>query len=343
MVTQGSPIVSALEQFPVSLVLDYKNQEGKRAIVSVHESTPLSDVLSVMAKENILSVPIFKATTDLSGKIFTGIVSVHDILSFGYFQEIFDRETLVSKNDLQNAMNNFKKTVFFSTPVKQVLERREEPIPAIMSSTDTISTLIKLFTRGKHHRVLVVRSDILIDSPVGPLPADSSLHIVSQMDLVKFLYATCQDRTRIPSELVKNLFSLPLAEIKTPTQNAGHVIALMEYQPALAGFNIMHLNNVHAVPVVRDDQVVGTLSSAALRGLNVDNVDRLLVDVSEFLQLGQQPLLVLDTTDRNHTVESAVALMLQDRIHHVWITNAEKVLSGCLTLTDILYLFTPTA
>jgi CBS domain-containing protein len=339
MTIQTSHIATALEQFPVSLVIDHKNQDNKRAIVSVHESKPLSEVLAIMAKENILSIPIFKATSDLSGKVFTGIVSVHDILSFGYFQEIFDRDTLVNKDDLNTAMNNFKKTVFFSTSVKHVLERREEPVPAIMSSSDSISTLLKLFTKGKHHRVLVVRSDILIDSPVGPLPADSSLHIISQMDLVKFLYATVLDKTRIPSELVKNIFLLPLSEVKTSSPKSGHVVAMLDYQPTLAGFNIMHLNNVHAIPVLRDDIVVGTLSSAALRGLNVDNVERLLLNVSEYLHLDGTSSLTFDTTRRDNTVESAVALMLQDRIHHVWVTNAEKVLVGCFTMTDILSLF----
>lgn len=326
--------MSEFDHFPVSNIL---NLGKNRPIVTCHESEPLHKVLETMSRENIQSVPIYKNDQDLSGKIYTGIVSVHEILSHGFFNEIFDQNTFKSTYSMESALNKFKKDIFFSTPILKVLNHRKEPVPSILSSKDSIAELINLFANG-HHRVLVVAADILIESPVGPLPAESTLHLVSQMDLLEYFYRTVLDSTKIPKEFVDKEFTRPLFEIKKDHPN---VIAINDFQAAMAAFNIMHINNVHALPVVNSEGVVvSTISASDLRGLTIENIDKLLLPCSEYLDICNSPARQhsFDTTESSKTIEEAVKMLVEGRIHHVWITR-NKHLAGCITPTDIFSLF----
>ncbi|KAJ3271444.1 hypothetical protein HDV01_006650 [Terramyces sp. JEL0728] len=337
-----------LDTFSISHLIKFKNSSGARAIVDVNESTPLSEVLQTLKDNNILAVPIYRTSPDYSAKIYTGIVSVHDILSFAYFQQIFDKDTIISKDEMSAAVNSFVKKQFFESPVKNILRRREEPVPFIFSSTDSITNLVKAFTIGGHHRVLVVDSDIMVDSLVGPIPTSSTLSIISQMDLVNYLYASDVDKTKLPPEFIRNIFTLPLCEIHSPAKEkvGSTAIAINSFQPALAAFNIMHLDNVHALPVINsDDKIIGTINVKDLRGITMENIDKMALTAMEFLEI-EDPIdaaynkHTLDITNASCTVNHAIQIMLQDRIHHVWTISQNSDIRGCVTLTDILYLFT---
>jgi len=180
----------------------------------------------------------------------------------------------------------------------------------------------------------------MIDSPIGPIPASAKINILSQMDLVRFFYDTLLNKTKLPSMLVQDLFTERLQKVK-PVDKSGHVVAMNDYQPALAGFNIMHLNNVHAIPILNTyDKVVGTLSASSLRGLNLANLHDLSLPVLEFLGKDvRDQTLALDTSTFDCTVDTAVQAMLEERIHHLWITNSQGEVSNAFTLTDLLTLF----
>ncbi|KAI8895166.1 hypothetical protein BC833DRAFT_602258 [Globomyces pollinis-pini] len=339
-------LLTALETFPISNVIQHKDSKGTRDIVSVHESTNLESVLRTLSNEHILAVPIYRNSGDLSARIFTGVVSVYDILSFGFFQEMFDKDTFQDKDVVTAAINRFKKSSFFQSPISEVIKcRREEPIVNVLSAADPISTLLKLFTTSKNHRVLVISSGLMIDSPIGPVPADAQLSIISQMDLVKYFQDTLLDKTKLPASLIENVFSIPLYSVKPLIKDASPAIAIKESQSAMAGFNIMHINNVHAVPVINNaGTVVGTLSASDLRGLNSTNLEKLTLPVLEFLEVesldgeNSSKLHCLDVTDGNVRVSKAVEILTKQRIHHLWITN-KHIISGVITLTDVLSLF----
>jgi CBS domain-containing protein len=326
--------MNQFDNFPVKNVLD---RSKNRPIVTCHESEPLHKVLETMSKENIQAIPIYRNNEDYSGKIYNGIVSVHEILSHGFFNEIFDQDTFTVTSSMEGALNKFKKDVFFSNPILKVLNHRQEPAPSILSAQDSITELIKLFSNG-HHRVLVVATDVLINSPIGPLPAESSIHLISQMDLLEFFYRTGLDETKLPKEFVEKIFTLPLVDIKKENPN---VIAINDFQAALAAFNIMHINNVHALPVLNTvGTVISTISATDLRGLSVDNIDKLLLPCHEFLDIENSPAKhhSFDTANTNKKIEEAVKMMVEGRIHHVWVTK-DNHLAGCITPTDIFRLF----
>jgi CBS domain-containing protein len=72
-----------------ALIAHRRESLGFKALLSVHEDTPLSDVLSALRDENILSVPVYRRAED-GGKTFTGLLSVYDIMAWTVFQRLFD-------------------------------------------------------------------------------------------------------------------------------------------------------------------------------------------------------------------------------------------------------------
>ena len=100
----------------------------------------------------------------------------------------------------------------------------------------------------------------------------------------------------------------------------------------------MHINNVHAVPILNEeDAIIGTISAKDLRGLTLDNFGSLIKPAKEFAKI--TGVRNFDVLDQNQVrVEDACSFMLKERVHHVWLTSG-KVITGCVTPTDILKLF----
>jgi signal-transduction protein with cAMP-binding, CBS, and nucleotidyltransferase domain len=101
----------------------------------------------------------------------------------------------------------------------------------------------------------------------------------------------------------------------------------------------MQINNVHAIPILsRDDSIIGTLSAKDLRGLTLEDIGNLTKPTKDFVKI-TSGVHFFDVVDQGKVrVEDACAFMLKERVHHVWLTR-EKIISGCVTPTDILRLF----
>ena len=72
----------------------------------------------------------------------------------GYFQEIFDKDIVGTTDQAEAQLQKFKKDIFFSTPLKTLMESRfrEEPLPVVYAASDSISKLVELF--GKVFKVV---------------------------------------------------------------------------------------------------------------------------------------------------------------------------------------------
>lgn len=333
-------LLKSLESFSLSNIVKHKNakQGVPKSVIDFHESTPLYKALEEMRALDVLAAPVFSNSADYSTKVYLGLVSVHEILSFAFFQDIFDPKSHDKTNYSAAALNEFRKNTFFESTIGTILNNRKEPQAVLYSASDSIASLIRLFTHG-HHRALVVSAEIVIDG----IPAESSLSMITQMDLLRYFYDALKGSIALPTEFVEPIFTKPLSDVKFVERN---VLAVSDYQPALAGFNVMHINNVHAVPIINnEDAIVGTLSMKDLRGLTPENLSSLAKPCSDFGSctfVGQ----VIDTASGECRVEEVVQLMLKERSHHVWITKGKsifeetgKVISGCVTPTDLLKLF----
>lgn len=324
-----------LQATHISNVVAHKRSlRGSNMILSLHESTTLAVVLTELATANILSVPIYKTSGDMASKVFTGIVSVTEILSYAFFQDIFEEASIEEEHE-NDSLNRFKLQTFFNSPIVRVLQARpEEPVPIVLTSSDSLYTLLTLFVSG-HHRVLVLSSEIMIETSYGPVPVESSLTIISQLDIMQFLYDSSLDLTSFPSEFLLEVFMKRVDEVK---EKHDTVIGLRDGQSTLDGFKLMLQNVLHALPILNEHgMIVGTLSAKDLRGLTIDNIASLKKPVAEFIQ--ERHPMTFDTTNRSNTVQDSFSLILQDRKHHIWLVGQDKALVGCLTPTDLLALF----
>jgi CBS domain-containing protein len=106
----------------------------------------------------------------------------------------------------------------------------------------------------------------------------------------------------------------------------------------------MSLNKLTAVPVIDGEQhVVATLSSTDLRGLNPSNFFKLRDTVFEFLEsenrVGGVPVDQVKMLQGHAPVSEACDLMLKYGIHRVWIVDSEEVLTGVVSLSDVMMIF----
>lgn len=224
-------ISQVLADFKLSNLVKHKSARAGvlKSIMDIHESAPLQKALDNMKDQDILALPVFKNSSEYTTKIYTGIVSVQDILTFGAFQEIFDHRLTLDRNSATAAMNKFKKETFFNTPLNAVLESRtvEEPVPFMFSASDSISKLVEVFAKD-HHRALIVSAEIVING----IPAESTVSLVTQMDLLAYFYDAIQEKVALPSDFIEPVMTKSLFEVSLATKR---VIAVSDYQPALAG------------------------------------------------------------------------------------------------------------
>ncbi|KAJ3120407.1 hypothetical protein HK098_004636 [Nowakowskiella sp. JEL0407] len=188
-------VYNVISQIPISVLFN----KPKKSLIDVHEDTSLENVLELLSDADILAVPVFKnPETNPKQKIFTGIVSVYDILVYTVFQNVFKSLEALKENIDQGFETylkiNREENEFFATPVGNLVGLTpESTTPFTLHSSDPISSLLQIFTSGAYHRILIINDEALINSALrpdseltGPV-IESSIVLISQTDLIRFL------------------------------------------------------------------------------------------------------------------------------------------------------------
>ncbi|KAI8894388.1 hypothetical protein BC833DRAFT_568401 [Globomyces pollinis-pini] len=339
-----------LKETRISTLLEHKRKVGFHPLVSLNENTSIREALVLLLEKNILAAPIFKIV-EKEEKVYTGIMSIYDILSFSVFQKIFDSNVVdLNENKFIDQVDQLQASDFFHSPIKKLLgANNDSTSPWIVNSTDPLTSLLSLFTTHKQHRALVIDSDILFSSVFGPIPPSASLRIVTQTDLVKFLYESRIGGTTLAMDYIEPLFNLNYKQVsKLLDHESKPLIAMLDSQSALHGFRTMYIDKLSAIPIVTEEgTIVATLSASNLRGLTMDNISTLVKPVLQYLknEVRDRDSIKPDqvcSIDEEQTVENGVALMVKQKIHRVWVTGSANDLAGVLSLTDVLSLFSLT-
>jgi len=167
--------------------------------------------------------------------------------------------------------------------------------------------------------------------------------ILSQWDLTVFLAR--RSRELDEENLANNrrnwlgsITNATLGELGLAMPKA--VVALPHGVNAMEGFRHLAINGVSAMPIVDDNKdVIGTLSTSDLRGLNAESIKSLSLPVMDFLKVAnalQYPQAVV--TPKTTLAEALLKIQARD-VHRVWVLSPFKKLQGVLSLTDILALF----
>ncbi len=116
------------------------------------------------------------------------------------------------------------------------------------------------------------------------------------------------------------------------------VIGVHEYDSVAKAIALMDRHGISALPVLRVNTFVGVLSKSDIAS------ERFLAELAD----GKTPDQIFVKALMNHTVplsvmetqpvRAAVELMHRRGIHRVFVTNAEHVLTGVLSTTNVLKL-----
>jgi len=220
----------------------------------------------------------------------------------------------------------------------------------MLKSSDPVSCLLSLFTDAEFHRALVINEEVFDVHPDGKVTSDSegpsdggSIEMITQTDLLKYLWKLLNVVTKMPAQDVSKL-----AWKRVNESQENLVITCPSNASTLAAFRLMFIHRKNAVAVVdKDGRLIANLSCSDLRGLHRGNLDTLLLPVYEFLEISSKDREggLLPDQLRNATPDTpldvVVNMMLESHIHRVWLTNDNDEPVGVVSITDVLSLFAP--
>ncbi|KAH6567614.1 hypothetical protein BSLG_006632 [Batrachochytrium salamandrivorans] len=205
----ASAVYSHLSLTPISQVLRHMHRSrGIKPLISVHEDTELGLSLTIMRNANILAIPVYRIPkAEPTGKVFTGIVSVFDILANTVFQQVFDsmcvdksQPPLMERDEFQRYTKIMEEEkAFFTTKIGDLVGKtRESSESWILHSYDPLSSLLQILTCDNRHRALIVDDEAIsasasnTDDGYGPTapPSGSFIRLITQTDLVRYLLDT---------------------------------------------------------------------------------------------------------------------------------------------------------
>jgi CBS domain-containing protein len=144
--------------------------------------------------------------------------------------------------------------------------------------------------------------------------------IVSQSDVMRYLYATSERLGPLARESVESLGFVAAAK---------KVLCVTPQTPAFAAFNVMYANALSAVGIVdpETEALVGTLSASDVRRLQAHTFNTLVLPVTDFLsaqapaaQSGLRPPLAVSPAAPFLRVLELLGG--SPRIHRVYVTDA---------------------
>jgi CBS domain-containing protein len=284
----------------------------------VNEKTTVEECLDLLVSKKILSVPIY----DLHKKTWVGIIDMYQIMTFMAF--------VAYSPDTQISLESVLEKVDLSKPVVSLLGstgmKESDDIYSlwILSSNSSIKEPMEYLGKGIY-RILVTSEDL------------NFAKIITQTDLIRFIHKNWDQFGDYKNCSLKDNNSL-VSFIK-------HVHTVHSNTPAIQGFQLMRLKQVNALAVVNGlGHVISTLSDADLRGLTHSQLSNLFLSIEEYLSWAHKgevrKPVVCQATDKLKTV---VDLLVNEKVHRVWVVDAEMKPIGVVSMTDIaLYFYSNT-
>ncbi|KAJ9062042.1 hypothetical protein DSO57_1014896 [Entomophthora muscae] len=299
-----------------------------KALITAPPKIPIKDVLTLMAKNNILCLPI-QSHQDANRVV--NLVNLFDILTY-LVQEVSKSVGNISQS--QKPDIHWRRTLDSSTMLSPEIYRKlKEPIENVMtldseresyrlftcSISDTLKKVISAFGSGIHRAVV-------LDSEGNPK------HILTQMDIVRHLNAHPE---LLPAEIdtKKDLMELGLYSKK-------NITFVDENTATISAYRQMADNRFTSLVVIdsQSGKVISNLSASSLRGLNSNNLEQILLPVKRFMKespRGLRPLVFCPSTYKFW--ELIVALVTKNS-HHAWLVDDNHKPCSSISPTDIFRL-----
>jgi len=280
----------------------------KKELVFIDVRTTIEEALQTMARERLIALPAY----DTTRKDFPFIIDLWDIMSFIAFADYF--------NGIRN-MHNFLDPRLLKEPVSSVAGSIGSSSDRMIRTFENNVPLLDLMKpmSASIKRVLVAQMWSKFD------------RLVTQTDIVKFLY---EHRFELGPKVNMSLEELGI--------NLKPVITVNRSDQAIEGFRRVHDADVGAVAVVgtTTHALYSTLSASDLRGMTSDNINDVFLTVEAFLRKQHHGSIIEPVTVRKDAeLADIMRLIVEKRIHRVWVSNDQGFPEGVVSLSDIIGVF----
>lgn len=316
--TQTTPENAAWKEFLLStrsgdlVPADFK-------LIFVPSTAVIPEVIKVLVKNNISSVPVMDVETNQ----FSGLIDMIDLLTLvvatAEAKELVD---VLCRNQVD--WETFIQTelqVFRDQTIADMTNISERNPWAPVWEGFPLSSLLDMFSKNVNlHRVPIIDGD---GNVVG---------LVSQSRVLEFLH--------------KNIDKFPDADITVDSfWKPGHqpLVSVPIQEDAITAFKQMFDFRVSGLPVVdSDNKIVGSISASDLKGSTEEtlfsDVKRPLKDYlancSRYFK--RDPSSKPITCTINDTLKGVMAKLIEHRIHRIFITDDDNTLEGVLSLCDVI-------
>eukprot|EP00026_Physarum_polycephalum_P012115 Phypoly_transcript_12389.p1 GENE.Phypoly_transcript_12389~~Phypoly_transcript_12389.p1 ORF type:complete len:318 (+),score=35.65 Phypoly_transcript_12389:106-1059(+) len=269
--------------------------------VCLETTSRVSDALKTFNSQKILSVPIATPEKEKAG--VHGFLDLFDLLS--YLLQLWDDNKAAEVDGIQKLGEQF-----LNHNVCDLIDRSDNDVYAAVTGNEHAHRLIRLFGLGVHR--------------VAMLDMRGSLaNILSQSDVVKYLYANIQ--------LLGELANKPISNLKMISSDK--LVTADSEQTAISAFQLLGQNFISAVPIIDKDGVLtGTLSLSDLKLLQND-LSPLLFTTVQYKSIKDSIPSVVCTPDT--TLGAVIGLLASNNIHRVWVVDSEHKPTSVISVTNV--------
>ncbi|KAI3658762.1 hypothetical protein MP638_001644 [Amoeboaphelidium occidentale] len=292
---------------------------AEQKLIEVNDKTAIEDVLAILARHNILSLPV--VATGEKKKTYSAIANVYDLLDFVLF---------AACDELEQSPDKLTHSAFtLKHPISDILEghdQRKESYKLWMYSVETkLDSVLEVLSKGVHRCLL----------EEGP-------YLLTQFDIIKAIHAN-------PSILPVDMLNSSMQALGLfPSKCYGkrkEVVSIPNSYTALRAFKRMVIDDVSGLPVVDNkNQFCNVITSSDLRGIEVLTLPDLLLSIEKFLdkRSPHRKHHSFLTITPETTLNDAIVKFVDGKVHHLWYLDDKKRPIGVTTLTDVITKFSST-
>lgn len=263
------------------------------------DSTIIS-VFQTLRNNQILAVPV----TDTNK--YVGIVDSFSLLK--YFVIKLDKQLIFEKNAPPKPEQLDKKILSHTLRDVFALSKEQNKTTSLPPSSSLSDVVRELTTT---HRVVITDESGMV------------VRVISQSDIIRFVGAHLD-----PSFASKTLRAL---EISLSMHLLSSVVYVQHDCLAIEAVKVMVMNEISAVPVVKDDEIIGHFSSSDLDFSDENNsLNMLLSKVSDIA-----PLRGIINVNPSITIGEVLNIFITKKIHRIYIVEDFKQI-GILSLSDVM-------
>jgi len=313
--------------------------ENKRFLIFAPKSATVEKVLKIMAENEITAIPVasspeqqasMEGTTFFQGSShFIGIVSMLDVVL-----HIGD-----NLDDCENALQ---------TPVSDLIGQTIES-RALWTAGPHVKLIdgMECMSKGIHRFLVPIH-----EHNDEPSPHEATqFRLLTQTDVVSFILEHIDEMGPCVSRTIADLRLLHpnMAALSVPSNIAlSSALRLMHRKPAFSSFGVVETPREEDMDSSQEQQMgvtggklVGSLSANCFRGMGVEELSWSLrpeMTVAGFLKMSAEkgfsrPLVRVRPTT---PLGTAMAEAITNKVHRVWVTDADGWLLGVVSFTDII-------